>query len=722
MESRRKAGLFQGVSPLVLAVAGMTIGGAAAAQGAAQADDAQDGPVKLGPVRVGGEVEGYRREESASPKFTAPLVDTPKTVTVITRELMEERSAHTLTEVLRTTPGVTLGSGEGGTPLGDRPFIRGYEASTDIFVDGVRNLGRANYETFNLEQIEIVKGPGSSRTGRGSTGGSLNMITKTPHQGNSFTGSVQLGTDETKRVTVDGNYQLDDNVAFRLNAMYHDAEVAGRDSVENERWGVAPSLTLGLGQPTRATLSYYALRTDDIPDLGIPFADSGNGQVVSPPKVDRSNFYGYLDRDYREVETDIATAVIEHDVTDAITLRNTTRYTRVFQEYLVTRPSFDANGLENGVVTTGVRGNKRHTEAFLNQTDLYGKAYHGDVEHSFAIGAEISRERLKSASSVATGATGGTQDLYNPDPRLPGPGTPYSWADYGEPNITKTKALYALDTIRFNEQILAEVGLRYDNYKVETADGTREDDIWNYNLGIIYKPAENGSIYISWGTSANPSGETAGQSGGSDGAAGGGFRDLAPEKSRSLELGTKWDLFDEQLSLTAAVFETKKTDARSQDPVTGEVVLSGSNRVRGFELAAAGSITPEWQLWAGYTWLDPEVTRFINNNVDYSGKVMKFVAKHNFTLWTTYELPFDFTLGGGVTYTGKRFMNDANTLWFKPTWRFDAMAAYKVNENVDLRLNVLNLTDETIYDASHVGVFAVVAPGRSALLSANVKF
>src|SRR5690606_35556967 len=134
----------------------------------------------------------------------------------------------------------------------------------------------------------------------------------------------QLGTDETKRVTVDGNYQLDDNVAFRLNAMYHDAEVAGRDSVENERWGVAPSLTLGLGQPTRATLSYYALRTDDIPDLGIPFADSGNGQVVSPPKVDRSNFYGYLDRDYREVETDIATAVIEHDVTDAITLRNTT--------------------------------------------------------------------------------------------------------------------------------------------------------------------------------------------------------------------------------------------------------------------------------------------------------------------------------------------------------------------------------------------------------------
>src|SRR5690606_2753063 len=147
----------------------------------------------------------------------------------------------------------------------------------------------ANYETFNLEQIEIVKGPGSSRTGRGSTGGSLNMITKTPHQGNSFTGSVQLGTDETKRMTVDGNYQLDDNVAFRLNAMYHDAEVAGRDSVENERWGVAPSLTLGLGQPTRATLSYYALRTDDIPDLGIPFADSGNGQVVSPPKVDRSN-------------------------------------------------------------------------------------------------------------------------------------------------------------------------------------------------------------------------------------------------------------------------------------------------------------------------------------------------------------------------------------------------------------------------------------------------
>lgn len=727
MKSRCKAGLFQGVSPLVLALAGAALASTASSAAAQENtgksyEQGQNAPVKLGPVRVGGEAEGYRREEASSPKFTAPLLDTPKTVTVITRELMEERGAHTLTEVLRTTPGVSLGAGEGGTPLGDRPFIRGYEASADIFVDGVRNLGRATYETFNLEQVEIVKGPGSTLSGRGSTGGSLNMVTKTAEEGTSLRGGVQFGTDETKRVTIDGNYQIDDNMAFRLNAMYHDSEVAGRDHVENERYGVAPSLTLGLGQPTRATFSFYSLRTDDIPDLGIPFQDSGTGAVRTPIEVDRSNFYGYLDRDYRKTENDIATIAIEHDLSDSITLRNTSRYTRVYQHYRVTRPSFAADGAEDGVVTTGLRANKRHTEAFLNQTDLFGRFYLADVEHSFAFGAEISRERIKSASSVTGSSPDGSQDLVNPDPFLPGPGAPFSFGDYGDPNITKTKALYALDTIKFNDFIQADVGIRYDNYRVETAAGTREDNIWNYNLGIVLKPAENGSVYVSWGTSANPSGETAGQSGGADGAAGGGFRDLAPEKSRSLELGTKWDLFNEQLSLTAALFETKKTDARSQDPVTGDVVLSGSNRVRGFELGAAGRITPGWQLWAGYTYLDPEITHYINNGVDYSGNVLKFIAKHNFTLWTSYDLPYDFNLGGGVTYTGKRYMNDANTLWFKSTWRFDATAGYKVNENIDLRLNVLNITNETIYDASHVGIFAVVAPGRSALLSANVNF
>jgi catecholate siderophore receptor len=192
------------------------------------------------------------------------LLDTPRTVTVVTQKQMEERGQNSVTEVLRTTPGISLGSGEGGTPMGDRPFIRGFEASTDMMVDGVRNLGRSSYESFALESIEISKGPGGAYSGRGSTGGSINMVSKTPQMQNFVNLSGTIGTDATKRTTFDGNHYFDNGVGVRLNAMWHDADVAGRDEVFQKRWGIAPSISFGMDGPTKATLSYYYLKTDEL--------------------------------------------------------------------------------------------------------------------------------------------------------------------------------------------------------------------------------------------------------------------------------------------------------------------------------------------------------------------------------------------------------------------------------------------------------------------------
>jgi catecholate siderophore receptor len=238
---------------------------------AATSSETTSSSIVLDPVTVVGDRPvGYKVDRSASDKFTAPLLDTPKTVTVIPEEVIEQRGATSLEEVFRTTPGITLGAGEGGTPGADRPLIRGFNAESNIYIDGMRDTGAQTRGTFNLEQVEIVKGPGSAFAGRGSTGGSINLVTKTPKAESFVEGSVTLGTDQTKRATVDANYAVNENVAVRLNVLGHDGEVAGRDSVEVSQYGFAPSISVGLNGPTRGTLALSHFQTDDTPDYGIP--------------------------------------------------------------------------------------------------------------------------------------------------------------------------------------------------------------------------------------------------------------------------------------------------------------------------------------------------------------------------------------------------------------------------------------------------------------------
>ncbi|MDS1140544.1 TonB-dependent siderophore receptor [Pusillimonas sp. SM2304] len=702
---------------------------------------AQNTATTLEPVTVQGQaVSDYKAPEAASsPKFTAPLLDTPRSITVIPEELIKDRGATSLQDVLRTTPGVTLGSGEGGTPTGDRPFIRGYEASTDIFVDGLRDYSRGSHEIFNLESVEITKGPSSAYTGRGGTGGSINLQTKTPKLNDFFEVSAGYGTADQWRTTADGNIVFSDTGAFRLNLMKMGGEVPGRDGVTVDRWGVAPSLAFGLGTPTRVTLSYSHIENNDMPDLGIPFANAANPDRKTPPKVDRDNFYGRHNADFRENVFDTATARVEHDITSNVTLRNTTRYGTTLNHYLMTRPSFDNCSAGDGApcstegqgaqFTRSDRARWRSSESLVNQTDIFGSFMTGTLKHNFAAGFEISKEDIYSKamsglpySDLPRGQQFELDDLYNPNP-----GGHYNNRITRGPKTKdgdiKTRSLYVLDTIDLNDQFSVNLGARYDNFKVDNTEDSRKDTFFNYQLGLVYKPAPNGSIYLSYATSSNPSGENLGQAGGADGPAGGAaIRDLKPERSRSWELGTKWDFLNDRLSFTAAAFETKKTDARTYDPVIDEVTLGGNNRVRGIELGVTGSITPKWDVWAGYTYLDPKVLKYQNGANNFDGNQMKFIAKQSATLWSTYKVLPELTLGGGVSYLGKRYADDANNYELPSHVRYDAMARYDVNKQFSLQLNVNNISDTELYDASHVGIFANVGAGRSYMLTATYRY
>ena len=716
--------------PAVLGVA--VLGSAMAMSAHAQSTGGQATPT-LGEVTVTAPIEETYQPPAAasSPKFTAPLLDTPRSVTIITEELMKDRGTTSLQDVLRTTPGITLGSGEGGTPTGDRPFIRGYEASTDIFIDGVRDYARGSHETFNLESVEVLKGPSSAYTGRGGTGGSINLETKSPKLQRFLEVSGGFGNAGQWRATADGNIPFSDSGAVRLNLMKMGGEVPGRDGVTIDRWGIAPSVAFGLGTPTRVTLSYAHIENNDMPDLGAPFRNAARPDRITPPDVDRELFYGRRQVDFRKNEFDTATAKVEHDFSDTFKLRNITRYGESLNHYLMTRPSFD-----NCTATSGEpcasegpdvqfrrddRARWRSSKSLINQTDLYGKFNTGSIAHSYIAGLEFSQEKIYSKSMG--NLPGRDHDfLHSPDSNRSYTNN-ISYGERTPDGHIKTRSLYVMDTMELTPQFSLNAGLRYDNFKVDNTSAQRTDSFWNYQLGAVYKPAPNGSVYLSFGTSSNPSGENLGQAGGADGPAGGAaIRDLKPEKSRSWELGTKWDLMDHRLSLTAAIFETRKTDARSTDPVTGDVSLSGNNRVRGLEFGAAGAITPKWNVWAGVSFLDPKVTQYRSGNNVFDGNRMKFIAKQSMNFWTTYAITPQLTIGGGLTHVGSRYADDANTLVLPSHTVYDAMLRYQVNKQFSVQFNVNNIGNKAVYDASHVGIFANMGPGRSYMLNATYRF
>ena len=711
--------------------------------------------VELEKITLMGEHKSYYVKEASSSKITTPLLDTARTINVISKQEIDERGATSLQDILRTTPGITLGSGEGGTPMGDRPFIRGYEASTDILIDGMRDYARGSHESFNLEAVEISKGPGSVYSGRGSTGGTINLVTKKPKDKteSEVTSEIQTsGKGHSKyRFTTDNNIAFTENIAARLNAMLDQGETARRNDVEVDRWGIAPTITFGLNTPTRLTLGYNYLEYKDTPDMGVPFSNTMNlwgNKPFEEGKFDTN--YGRPDVDFRKYESESFDLRFEHDFNDKFQINALVKDLKTLQNYYFTRVSFECTNRNNNPINPdNLACNAAGNDLFYNRTsrslyreshstaaqlNLNGKFNTGKILHNIVVGSDYSKERLSEKTPTPTIADERI-DPYNP-----------TYGDYSNfritygPNIKmgeiEVLGLYVFDNINLTDKLDLNLGLRFDDY--ESADFTKNqkvsEEMFNYQVGTVYKIHPHGRLYANYATSMNPSGDNLGQAGGADGVASGNRLgdNIDPEETRSIEVGTKWELFDERLALNAAIFETKKTNARTTD-FDGTVSVNGENRVRGFELSAIGQITPKWDISAGYTYLDSEildngyVNRGSNTNPNWqpspeNGNAMKYIAKNSANLWTTYQVIDKLRIGGGVSYVDDRFANDANTYVLPSHVRYDAFASYQVIPEFGLQLNINNITNERVYDASHVGVFSTVAPGRSFALKGTYRF
>lgn len=746
---------------------------------AAQAHSATEDtrtPDTLPTISVTAAADGYKVDQLSSAKSTEPLLNTAKTVTVINKELIEQQGATTLMEALRNTPGITMQLGENGnTSSGDAFQMRGFSTQNSTLVDGIRDLGAVTRDVFNLEQVEVVKGVAGSEIGRGASSGYVNLVSKLPQKNNDKSVGLTWSTANHKRLTADLNQDLGDGMAARLNAMWQDGGVDGRDVLERNGYAIAPAFAFGLDTSTRLYLYSQHAHQENVPDGGIPTiglegfvatlpANATADQIAATnalnnaPAVNRDNYYGSVN-DLEEVDAHMATVKVEHDISDSLSIQNLTR----IGQTEMTRSLTGISGVtvvnpadrSTWTVSRSRQGVDQTNKILANQTSLKFAFNTGSISHDLVAGLEISKEEQETLT-LATARKGtltpstAPANLYRPNsndqlPSLVGTGA-YSRGE------TDTTAVYLFDTIKLNEQFQVNAGVRSDRYTtksdalaVSTNQTTlvvtetptkleKSDTLISWNLGTVFKPTSNSSIYASYAKSLTPPGSANFSL--SATATNANNPNIAPQETHNYEVGTKWDVLDGKLALTAALYRTDNENQLTQNPADGLYSQEGKIRIEGIELSAVGKLSPVWDISAGLTTMDAkqlnQQSKSATTGVVTVTDGVRWTPDFAATVWSTYSLGA-IKIGGGVRHTAEQKRQISQTVGQPvavvtmssiPAYTvIDAMASYQVNPQASVALNVYNLADEDYFSTlNNGGNRLVLGEPRSAKLALNYKF
>ena len=700
--SHRKSLALSGASLTVLTT--LMLAGPVAAQ-----------PVVLGPVTVQDQSDKNALNH-APPVANMPfssLQDTPQAVTVVSAATMRAQATSTLGDALRNVPGITIAIGEGGQLSGDQFKIRGFDAKDDVYLDGLRDFAAYTRDSFNYEEVQVLKGPSGLMYGRGTTGGAINTVSKTAFLGNCGSLRIQGGNSSNLRGTADYNYQLSDNAAIRVNAMYTNTGTVDRDMVYSHRWGIAPTFSLGLNTDTLFTLSYMHQTSNNRPDYGLPVAVPSNSLYALPVSeygIPRSNFLQFR-TDADRNTADIVTAKISHTANDWLTFSNDARvavYSRYFQYTTVDRcdttvaTNFCANvvtGPNFAAALSGIGGGGPYQQDSWGVQDTFNANmnFHlGEMRTQVIAGMDVSyqsADRTIYAYTLPTTAqfnyllgdrtaarTNIGISLLNPT-NSPPPG--YNVILPTAANVAGTNAtaatvanslatatdlgFFATARVWFNEAWSVIGGVRVDDYTAKFTQTTvggvtskfrSPTTIANPRGSLVYEPTEQTTAYFSYGKSAVPQGTSVVGASTPISAAN---QSLAPEKSETFELGAKQQLFDGGLGLSASLFQVNKANAVQTDPASGNIILQSGQkqRVRGFEFSATGAVSEDLNVMAAYTYLDPIITDDLTcgttapivcrPNVFTIGKQINFVPKHAASVWVDYKLT---VIAKGLTIGG----------------------------------------------------------------------
>lgn len=697
----------------------------------------------------------YKAKVSGDSRHVKPLADTPQTITVLTQTQILESGRSDLKEILDAQPGITLGTGENGNAFGDRYVIRGHEARSDVFVDGLRDPGMSTRESFAVEQVEITKGPSSTFAGKGSSGGAINSITKQASTEYNFNKvEAGLGSDDYRRLTLDSNVKVNEDLAVRVNALHSYKNVPDRAPNDMERNGAALSATYQASDRLKVIADYYHLSAFDNNDLGAYIDRDTNKVNEDVPSYAQ-------DEDFLKSDTDTFTVRAMFDISDSMRLENTLRYGTSDNGYVVTgargttRDASDPFGAID-TISLSTHNGWQEVEYFANQLNLMMDTELAGMKHSFVFGGEYSQHNVvngtynisaKGTSNCLTSGRSGVNnsyciidengayvdDLNNIMDRDISKGDKDS--DY---NID-TLSLYVMDTVDINEQVSVFAGLRADSFDYKnivtsrgvTSEYKYDDVLWNGHVGAVYKISENGNVYATYSTAANING---GESDVGGNCGYGGICSTAdnvgkakPETVQNIEIGTKWNILNDKLLATAALFQITKSDVmEGTDYDTAGTYNTGKNRVQGIELSLVGNITERLSTQLGMSVMESEILE--SNDPANEGGILANFADQSAFAQVRYQLTDKFSFGSSANYSSEVYVGQpdsaANEDISVPDYIvYDVFANYTFNEQLSTRLNVANITDENYYQTAYrSGGFAYIGDARNVQLAVAFEF
>ncbi len=696
----------------------------------------------------------YKAKRSGDKRYRRDLAQTPKNISVLTKTQIEDSGYTDLREILDTQPGITIGTGENGNAFGDRYIIRGQEARSDVFVDGLRDPGMTIRESFSVEQIEISKGPDSSFGGRGTTGGAINSITKQASRDYDFAKvSTGVGTDSHHRITLDANQPLGEQFAVRANFLYGHEEVPDREPADRERIGLALS---GLYEPNArfsAMLDYYLLRAEDTPDLG--FFLTGN--VANGDRRPAAHVPVYAqEQDFLKSDVDTVTARLQYEFSPAIRVLNATRLGQAANRYVVSGARFRTTHASSpgGVyeaISVSTHQGWQDIDYLANQSNLFIDQSLFGMLHELNLGLEYTDHKVVNGLFAITN-TPNCKFPDGPDAgSAPDDGFCATAANGGAvPNVNsfmqrqiaksiydsdwsiKTVSYSLMDTVQLLPRWTAFGGIRADDYdfalmtqnnqRIETRFES-EDTIWSYHGGLTFQFLPFANLYFSYATALDING---GESDvGTNGSYGGlaiepdGSFDGQPEETESFEFGTKWNLFDQKLLATAAVFRINKSDV-FENAITNPgdpnrfanlgTLNTGESRINGVELGLAGNLLEKLSIQGGLAVMDAKIKQ--SNVSSRVGKTLSNFADVTASVQLRYQLTEQFALGSAVKYEGEKYAGQPDTApSFDTLGRYtnpipsyavgDLFADYKINKDAKIRVNVGNITNEDYFLAGY---------------------
>ena len=657
--------------------------------------------------------------EVNSVKTPTPIIDVPQSLSIVTADQITEQGITSIGDIIDYTAGVNTSQGEGHR---DAVVFRGVRSTADFYLDGNRDDVQYYRGLYNIEQIEILRGPNALLFGRGGTGGILNRVTKKAKLDDQFTGyKGSVNSFGGFGIEIDHNFSPSDVSAFRVNAMYESLD-NHRDFYDGDRIGFNPTARFELSPHTTLDLSYEYVDHERFIDRGIPTGSDGR-----PVEALEDIVFADSDVNLTGLEAHLFRAALQHEFSS--TMKG--NFSAFYGDYDKFYQNFYASGFDQSTNIVELDGYVDETDRqnLILSGNLVAEFNTGNVGHTFIVGAEYidtssdqfrfnpvfnttndDRETFLTTRPINLSGGVGVNAAGQP--------TAYSFSDLNDDtrvNIDVT-SVYVQDQIEISEQLDVLVGARFDSFDIEVfnaeANETRDrkDDEVSPRFGIIYKPQENISIYGSYSESFLPrSGEQFANINGDN-------NQLDPDTFTNLEIGVKWD-FIQGASLTAALFENEQSSPQvaDNDPSTLDVIDSD---VSGFELQLSGQFTESWFVAASYTNLDGE-------QVDRSGPTglaPRELPENMFSVWNRFQVMEGFGLGLGVTYQDESFINNSNSAVLPSYTRVDASAYYDISEKLRVQLNVENLTDELYFPNAHSTHQATVGAPLNALLTLTGKF